>query len=274
MNDQDLLPYSVLAADIANSSAHITADQRQLREDFRFILTACLTRLGIELAAPGLRDDGDGALGLVPASVPRERLVADLPREFAMGLARRNSDRLDSHRLRVRFALHHGLAQPSGNGWVSSAINTTAGILDADEGRLLLRHVPTANLVLLLSQAMYDDTVHDQRRDLHPADFAPMRIGPGRKGAGTALWVCLWGTTQSAPSPEVLTAIARETGARPDEPDPGKSGPGESGPHEPGPAQPDPAGPSSPGGSSAGFVVTTGDRSPVIIGDVDTLNFG
>ncbi|WP_239381988.1 hypothetical protein [Frankia sp. CIT1] len=269
MNDQDLLPYSVLAADIANSSAHITADQRQLREDFRFILTDCLARLSIELAAPGLRDDGDGALGLVPASVPREKLVADLPREFAMGLARRNADRLDSHRLRVRLALHHGQAQPSGNGWVSSAINATAGILNADEGRLLLRHVPTANLVLLLSQAMYDDTVHDQRRDLHPADFAPMRIGPGQKGAGTALWVCLWGTTRSAPSPEVLAAITRETGAKPDEPDPGKSGP-----HEPGPAQPDPARPSSPGGSSAGFVVTTGDRNQVIIGDVGTLNSG
>ncbi|WP_239336248.1 hypothetical protein [Frankia sp. CiP3] len=269
MNDQDLLPYSVLAADIANSSAHITADQRQLREDFRFILTDCLARLSIELAAPGLRDDGDGALGLVPASVPREKLVADLAREFAMGLARRNADRLDSHRLRIRLALHHGQAQPSGNGWVSSAINATAGILNADEGRLLLRHVPTANLVLLLSQAMYDDTVHDQRRDLRPADFAPMRIGPGQKGAGTALWVCLWGTTRSAPSPEVLAAITRETGAKPDEPDPGKSGP-----HEPGPAQPDPARPSSPGGSSAGFVVTTGDRNQVIIGDVGTLNSG
>jgi class 3 adenylate cyclase len=210
MSEPDLLPFAVIAADIEGFSKHVPLRQAELRADFLDLFHRALADARVDLVPPGLRDRGDGGFGLVAPAVARAPLTADFPRRLAIELRRRGAGPDGRNRLRLRLVLHHGQARPHRADWVGPVVDTAARILDAEAGRRLLATTPEADLVLLLSDEMYRDTVQLREADLDPADFTPGRIPVGTKGAGTAFWASMLGQSQFRPSPTALAAAGLE----------------------------------------------------------------
>jgi hypothetical protein len=270
MREADLLPYAVIAADIEGFTGHMPLRQTELRADFIDLFHRALADACVDLEPPGLRDRGDGGFALVPAGAPRAPLTAEVPRRLAMELGWRNASRDERHRLRIRLVLHHGPARPHRGDWVGPAVDTAARLLEANAGRKLLANTADADLVLLLSAEMYQDTVRLHEAGLDPADFVFGRLGADEKGAGTGFWASMVGRGQFRPAPAALAAAGMDDAITETEAPRAAAEP--SGTARRSAPRPDTPTPGRVVHSNTG-VIAMGD-GPAIGGDVGSLHFG
>jgi hypothetical protein len=166
---RDPMPYSVFAVDMQNYSARDALGQLELRRVLRELLQVASDEAGISRDVWERQDSGDGEVALVPPNVPKGRLAADFIRELLIAVNQVNVPRRDEDRVRLRVALHFGDAYVDGTGYAGPAVIEACRLLDSKPLRLALDAVPEANLVLGLSDRVYQDVV--RQRDLHPRDF-------------------------------------------------------------------------------------------------------
>ncbi|ADP80317.1 hypothetical protein [Pseudofrankia inefficax] len=264
------LPHTVVGLDICGFSTHTTPGQGRLVDDLNALFGEACATVGVSGL---LRDSGDGGFWLFSADVPRSRLVARLPRELSIGLNGRNRVARPEYHLRVRMAIHHGVVWHHGTTVISHAINQTRRIVDGKVGRQLLNAAPDADLVLLLSDDMFAGTVADELSGgLMPADFTPVRLGPGEKGAGTLAWACLW-ANGSHTAPGVVSVAAQPGVSRGAEEVDGPSEDGDAtddGPAGGGPAGGRPTGHGPAGGGAAGGIHADNNHGVLAIGQNST----
>lgn len=141
---------------------------------------------------------GDGELSLIPATVPKAQLVCDYVRELVTELNFYNRWLNEDGRLRVRVALHHGEARREQGNFPGNAPIVTCRLLDSEPLKEALRAEPKANLALVLSDRMFDDTVGERVRGLDPADYTRVEITQEKwEGVG---WVTVPGFAPPAAS--------------------------------------------------------------------------
>ena len=101
-----------------------------------------------------------------------------------------------TNRLRLRVAVHTGLlhSEPAG-AWTGTPLRDLARLLDADAVRQALRDTPETDLVLVVSQLVYD-TVVRHGYTLDPAGFRPVRVQV--KETDETAWVHIPGTVVPA----------------------------------------------------------------------------
>jgi hypothetical protein len=104
---------------------------------------------------------GDGELAILPHDLSdRESdVVDDFVRELHAALSRHNRDLRDEARLRLRLAVHHGVAIPAENGYAGQGVVAVSRLVDAAAVKAALRAVPAANLALVLSERVLLDVV-------------------------------------------------------------------------------------------------------------------
>ncbi|WP_157018018.1 hypothetical protein [Cryptosporangium arvum] len=179
-----------MGLDIEDYSGRDRRGQSEIRRDLQEIVEAAFAEFRVSIDPREVQETGDGALLLAPPALSSARLVADLPRELAARLARRNRDRTRAGALRVRLALGCGHVA-AGINWAGDPVVETARILDAPGGREALRDAPEASVVLVLTEWMHRETVGAGARDLRPEQFAEQTIGAGSKAAGLRYFVRL-----------------------------------------------------------------------------------
>lgn len=190
MGNEEAIFRSILGVDIEGYSGRDQRDQSAIRRELQGIVETAFAEFAVVLDPNEFQETGDGALLLVPPALSPARLVADLPRELASQLTRRNRNRTRAGMLRVRLALGCGHVITDIN-WAGDHVVETARILDAPGGRDALRDCPDASVVLLLTEWMYRETVTAGARDLEPGLFVEMTIGAGAKSAGQRYFVRL-----------------------------------------------------------------------------------
>ncbi|MGH8931053.1 MAG: hypothetical protein ACRDZO_10625 [Egibacteraceae bacterium] len=151
---------------------------------------------------------GDGELSLVPVMVPKAQLVCDYVRELVAELNFYNRSRNEDGRIRVRVALHHGEARREGGNFAGNAPVVTCRLLESDPLKGALRAAPEANLALILSDRMFDDTVGERERGLDPAAYTRVEIKGKWEGFG-------WVTVPGFPPPAASTAKTPNSPAPP-----------------------------------------------------------
>jgi hypothetical protein len=72
---------------------------------------------------------GDGELALLPGTESEPRVVDGLMRELAAALGRHNRHLDDVARLRLRVAIHFGVAYPASNGYAGHGVSSRRGPL-------------------------------------------------------------------------------------------------------------------------------------------------
>jgi hypothetical protein len=133
---------------------------------------------------------GDGEVSVIPEGEPELRVVDDLVRCLRKELYDYNRERRDEARLRVRISIGHGVVMRGALGFVGQVVVTTCRLLDAEAARGALKANPRADLVLILSDRLYEDVV----RQLHTSSYRPESFTrlevPTKEGAEVAwMWI-------------------------------------------------------------------------------------
>jgi hypothetical protein len=127
-----------------------------------------------------IQDRGDGELALIPESVAKAVLVADFVDELAAALGTVNASRGGGGHLRLRVALHHATARAGHGGPPGEAPEMASRLADSQPVRAALAERPGADLALILSDRMFQDTVATGERGLDRRRFTRVEISEQR----------------------------------------------------------------------------------------------
>jgi tetratricopeptide (TPR) repeat protein len=193
-------PHTVLVIDVEGFGLLADSDRKQVlvRQRLHRALQRTLAAIGVEPEQVlALTDLGDGALVVLDHTVASGRLLGMGIAELVAALAD------DDHplgpansQLRLRVAVHHGPLVRDAHGYTGQTLTLAFRLLDAELGRVVLGTVPTAALVVLASEAAYQDllTSGDVTADL----FEPVWVA--HKETTTRAWLYLPGVR---PQPRV-----------------------------------------------------------------------
>lgn len=151
-------------------------DQREVRRGIRAVCDRAARAAGLDREAWIRQGSGGGELAVLPFDEPEEVVVDRYVREIDTELRRFNSIR-SSARMRLRMAVHFGRT-PISTALVDSAVLRAA-----------LAEEPDADLALLVSGPVFDDTVASLATTLRPGDFRPVRIEERELAEDAWLWV-------------------------------------------------------------------------------------
>ncbi|MFI6131134.1 hypothetical protein [Micromonospora sp. NPDC051141] len=112
---------------------------------------------------------GDGELALLPPDAPEDLLIDDFVPALDRCVARHNADLTTPARLRLRLAVHHGVAFPGANGYVGAGVVVVSRLVDCGAARRIQDAADDIGLVLILSNRVYLDTVAQRHTHLDPA---------------------------------------------------------------------------------------------------------
>jgi hypothetical protein len=126
---------------------------------------------------------GDGELALLPPGVDETQVIFSLWQELRDGLHRYNTNSSPAARLRVRVAVHEGLAYVADNGFAGDAIITVCRLCDSAEARDALR-TTADDLVLIGSDRVFQNVINGSgARGLPPSAFREVTVDLPRENS-------------------------------------------------------------------------------------------
>jgi hypothetical protein len=156
-----------------------------MRADLRQIVADTLTWQSLDLAALPHTDLGDGIRLMIAGVSPAVLLDPYVP-NLATALRRHRQTASDAARLRLRVAITTGLLHRDADGWAGAPLVECARMLDATPVRQALAADERADLVVVVSNAVYDSIIrHGYGLDpdtFHPADIV-------EKETRTTVWI-------------------------------------------------------------------------------------
>ncbi|MEZ7129652.1 hypothetical protein ACBR40_30330 [Nonomuraea sp. AD125B] len=144
----------------------------------------------------GLRRDtwtrqeaGDGEVIVLPDGEPELRVIDDLIRRVRKALHDHNRERRDDARLRIRVAIGHGVVKRGAMGFVGQVVVTTCRLLDAKAARAALKANPRADLVLILTDRLYEDVVRQLHTSYRPESFTRLEVPTKERTEIAWMWI-------------------------------------------------------------------------------------
>ncbi|GLX95213.1 hypothetical protein Hesp01_31630 [Herbidospora sp. NBRC 101105] len=135
------------------------------------------------------QEAGDGEVSVIPETEPELKIIDDLIRRVRKALHDHNRDRRDDARLRVRIAIGHGVVKRGELGFVGQVVVTTCRLLDAAAARAALVANPRADLVLLLTDRLYEDVVRQLHTSYRPESFTRLEVPTKERTEIAWMWI-------------------------------------------------------------------------------------
>lgn len=157
-----------------DATGYGTADDRRkaiMHADLRSVVADAAQRAGLERDRWYVEPGGDGELAVLPPDASEPGTVDAFPRELAALLDDRNDGRVGGGRLRVRLAIHFGVAiRTTAGTYTGKGLTDVSRIVDCRPLRAALDRAPT-DLVVAVSQQVFADTVVQRHTSLSPSAF-------------------------------------------------------------------------------------------------------
>lgn len=155
---------------------------------------------------------GSGEVALPADGVDESEFVSGFVRSLRVGLRRTNRAAAGLPRLRLRVAMHTGAAAVTPGGIVGGGFVRTTRLLDCAEVRGALAAHPSSDLVLIVSQSLFEDVVSAEEHELVREDFSAVRVERPDKAftADAAVHVAANGVSAavSQPSSQPVSLLA------------------------------------------------------------------
>lgn len=165
--------------------ARTVADQMLVRDGIYAVLRQAFDGARIAWDQCEALDRGDGAIVLVPADFPKNRLVGKLPELLRAGLAEHNDAHGPRGRIRLRMALHAGEVYFDEHGPTSDSLVHVSRLVEARAAREALAR-SVGPLVVIVSEWFYGNVIrHDP--DASPDLYRAVRFET-KETAGLA-WI-------------------------------------------------------------------------------------
>jgi class 3 adenylate cyclase len=193
----------IMVLDVENFSSRRDPVQRRVRAAMYRVLAGAMERAGLAEADTVSEDRGDGVLMLIRSSVSPVLIAGPLVRELDVELGEYAQESNAEHALRLRVALHQGLAARDERGWSGDAVNTACRLVDAQPLRDVLAAAPSARMVFAVSAEVHRGVIRHGHRGIDPAAYLPCDFTT-KHGETISSWI----TVPGYPAPPGLVAAA------------------------------------------------------------------
>lgn len=163
---------SIMVVDMLGSGRWPNPDQLSARSALADAVRSAFHAADIAWSRLAVEDRGDGKIVLVPADVSKVDLLDPVIPALAAAIHRHNTD--SEPRIRLRVALHAGEVHRDPYGWAGSDLTTACRLVnDTAVYGALTRH-PWSDLVLVVSDVIYDSVVRHGYRTVDPDSYTPV----------------------------------------------------------------------------------------------------
>lgn len=165
----------LLSIDATGYGSSTDRRQAMIQSALLSILDSAARTAGLSRSTWLRQASGDGELAILPESEPEPRLVDDFVRHLYAALTAHNDDLRDEARLRLRLAIHYGVAQRGENGYVGQGVVAVSRLVECPQLKAAMS-VPGPALAVLLSNRVYIDTVAQEHTTLSPELFRRVEV--------------------------------------------------------------------------------------------------
>ncbi|MGX4655299.1 hypothetical protein ACWCHM_16535 [Micromonospora sp. SCSIO 07396] len=199
----------LISVDMERYSRRSNLQQYEAQQNFRTLLHAAATDVGLDRVTWITQQAGDGELAILPRDVPESRVIGRFVPELNRRLRAFNSDRTPPAQIRLRVAVHQGLVHLDGaNGFPGHAVVHVCRLCDAKPVRQALAAFPDAGVALVVSTQMYREVVCEYPEEMRPERFRRIEVEHPEKEFREPAWLYVvdedmssWPSPQEPPSP-------------------------------------------------------------------------
>ncbi|MGI5223990.1 effector-associated domain 2-containing protein [Actinoallomurus sp. CA-142502] len=214
---------SLFVCDIASFGhrSRTDLDRRKIRTALYEGLRASFDDTGVPYDGCYREDRGDGAMVVVPPSVDTALLLTSVTGRLRAEVRQHNDVSVEPARMRLRLAVHIGVARSDAEGLVGTDVNHAFRILEAPHLKEILR-MTGAEVALIASERVHTDVIRHGLGLVNPAEYH--RIELRVKETVTTAWITVPGL--AAPvrpvpaAPPTITDAGVIVSAVPTAPDP------------------------------------------------------
>ena len=131
----------------------------KMRADLRDMLTEVLKHIGVAFDDLPYENLGDGFRLILPPSISLTKVLRHIIQELDYQLRSHRKAASDLAQLRLRMAVHQGNVYRDAGGLGGAALKDVARLLNAAPVKAALVAQPDANLVLVVSEDVYNDVI-------------------------------------------------------------------------------------------------------------------
>jgi hypothetical protein len=166
----------LVVIDITGSARWHDQAQLRAREVLRAAIHTAVRRARIGWADIALEDRGDGLVMLISPNVSKVDILDPVVPQLAQALRAHNATVAAELRIRLRVSFHAGEVHRDTHGWAGSDLNTAFRLVDGPPLYQRLAHAPDADLVLVVSDPIYQGVVRHHYRAIDPATYTLVQV--------------------------------------------------------------------------------------------------
>ncbi|WP_101787991.1 hypothetical protein [Nonomuraea indica] len=123
-----------------------------------------------------IQPGGDGELACLPGTEHEPAVAGDYVMALNQALAAHNAGVPEEERVRLRVALHYGVAYPAAHGLAGQAVVEVSRLVNWPPLKRVLEVKNRVNLVLILSDRVFRETVLQGHTTHKTEQFLPVRV--------------------------------------------------------------------------------------------------
>ena len=207
--------HAIMALAIEGFSAHADYRQASLRSELLAVVELAARDVsGLRWGDFRVQDLGDGTLMLIlPALSPVVRLAGPFIDNLNRRLIQSAPGVSTVPPMRLRIALHLGLAGLDAQGWSGAGIDLASRLVDAEPVTLALRAATQARLAFIVSDETHESVIRHEYRLIDAAAYTAVRFDAGQL-TGVKGWITVPG--YSAPPGIAPDQTPSKAGAGPE----------------------------------------------------------
>jgi class 3 adenylate cyclase len=181
--------WSILVIDISGFGRWGNLAQLSARAALDLMVRDAFRAAGVARRKLVIEDRGDGMIVLISSSVSKVDILDLLIPRLTERLREYNEAADPLLRIRLRISVHAGEILRDASGWVGTDLNLACRLVNSEPVYRRLSQSPASQVVLVVSDMIYDGVVRHGYRTISPTGYSPVRVAV--KEVNARAWVHL-----------------------------------------------------------------------------------
>src|SRR5262249_9581709 len=149
------LHHTTISLDVQGSASRTNPEKLVMRQILYVALGEAARFADLEYSTWHREDRGDGVLAIVPAGVPKSRILGPWVEGLHRALRAGNQPASGAAPVRLRAGIHAGEVHRDSYGVVGADVDIACRLADADIAKRILATTPAAQLIVVVSDTVY-----------------------------------------------------------------------------------------------------------------------
>lgn len=179
----------LIDCDIERYSKRDDPGQREAQRGLIELLKNSCEDAEIDRSLWSTQPQGDGELAVLPSGLDEGKVISSIFHAMKINLYRYNQKLNDEYRIRMRVCVHQGITQIADAGVVGQATVHVDRLLNAPQAKRALADNRRADIILIVSQSIYDEVIRHYESEPRADQFEQIRVTIPDKEFDDVAWV-------------------------------------------------------------------------------------